>query len=286
MSSVVAQPQPVHFLPIATTCLSVVFLGVLIRRYRFKGKGAHLLWWAAGVFAYGLGTALEGTITLLGNSASLTKAWYIAGALLGGYPLAQGTVYLLLRRRTANILTAATLPLIAGAALLVLASPVRVDAIELYRPSGKVLAWWQVRLFTPVINGYAASFLIGGAALSAWRFARHRETANRALGNVFIAAGALAPAVGGVMAKAGRVEGLYVTEIVGLLLIWGGYAACVRRPVVLAAVPRPRGITPAAPVPETIASGRPQGEGLGPADPRAYPPWPPPAPQRGLSRNE
>ena len=31
-------------------------------------------------------------VTLFGNSPALNKAWYIAGALLGGYPLAQGSV--------------------------------------------------------------------------------------------------------------------------------------------------------------------------------------------------
>ena len=93
-------PQLVHYVPVATTILSVVFCLLLLRRYRFKGKGAHLLWWGFGVACYGLGTGLEASITLLGNSVFLTKSWYIAGALFGGYPLAQGTVYLLLRRRT------------------------------------------------------------------------------------------------------------------------------------------------------------------------------------------
>ncbi|MEE8171025.1 MAG: hypothetical protein V3T70_10800, partial [Phycisphaerae bacterium] len=105
-------PQPIHYLPIATTVLCLVFCGLLLRRYQLKGKGAHLLWWAGGVFCYGVGTALEGSITLFGNTVALTKAWYIAGALFGGYPLAQGTVYLLLSRRTANILSVISLPLL------------------------------------------------------------------------------------------------------------------------------------------------------------------------------
>ena len=46
-----------------------------------------------GVFAFGLGTALESSITLFGNTVWLNKRWYIAGAILGAYPLAQGTVF-------------------------------------------------------------------------------------------------------------------------------------------------------------------------------------------------
>lgn len=224
----IADAQPVHYLPIATTMLSAVFFVVLVRRYVLRRSGPHLLWWAGGIFTYGLGTGLEGVITLAGNSVALTKTWYIAGALLGGYPLAQGTVYLLLRRRTAHILTALTVPYIVLMAVLVLLSPVNVEALETYRPSGGILAWQWVRLMTPLINGYAALFLIGGAILSAARYASKTGGGARAVGNGLIAFGAMLPAVGGGMAKAGVVEALYVGEFVGLLFIWAGYAACVR----------------------------------------------------------
>ena len=149
-------PQPVHYLPIATTVLSAVFLVVLIRRYVTRRTGPHLLWWAGGIFAYGLGTALEGTITLAGNSITLNKAWYIAGALLGGYPLAQGTVFLLLSRRSALTLTALTVPFIATMAVLVGLSPVNIDAMESHRPSGSILGWQWIRAMTPLINGIAS----------------------------------------------------------------------------------------------------------------------------------
>ena len=220
----------IHYVPIVTTVMSAIFCIALLRRYRYKGKGTHLLWWAAGVFFYGVGTGLEGTITLFGNSIALTKAWYIFGALLGGYPLAQGTVYLLMRRRTANILTAATLPFIAVVALFVCLSPVHADLLDPTKPGGAVLGWRWVRFCTPLINTYAGIFLIGGAIVSAKRFARQAATRHRAIGNALIAAGALMPAIGGSMAKAGIVEGLYVGEFVGLILIWLGYASCVRRP--------------------------------------------------------
>lgn len=224
------QPHALLYLPIATTIMSVVFCAALLRRYRSKGKGTHLLWWAAGVFFYGVGTGLEGSITLFGNSIALTKTWYIAGALLGGYPLAQGTVYLLLRRRTANILTALTLPFIAVVSLLVVLSPVHADLMDPVKPGGAILGWRWVRLCTPVINLYAMFFLVGGAILSAKRFARQPATRHRAIGNALIATGAMMPAIGGAMAKAGIVEGLYVGEFVGLIFIWLGYAYCVRRP--------------------------------------------------------
>jgi len=221
-------PSAVHYLPIATTVLSAIFAGILWRHRLRKGFGTHLSWWTAGLLTYGLGTGLEGAITLWGNSVLLNKAWYMAGALLGGYPLAQGTVYLLLPRRVAHRLTAATLPLLLGLFVLVLLSPVRLDALEPHRPGGGILAWSWLRAFTPLVNGYAALFLIGGAIWSARRYARDPATRGLAWGNASIAFGALLPGIGGGLAKAGVVEALYVGEFVGLLFIWLGYTLCVR----------------------------------------------------------
>lgn len=226
------QPELVHYVPIATTILSAIFFGVLLRRYVQKRSGPHLLWWAGGIACYGLGTATESMVTLLGNSPALNKSWYIAGALLGGYPLAQGSVYLLLSRRTAHLLTALTVPFIVTFSFLVALSPVNAEALQLYRPSGEVLGWSWIRAFTPIINTYAVFFLIGGAVLSAVRYAQKSGTGNRALGNALIAFGALLPAIGGGMTKFGHVEWLYVCEFLGLLFIWGGYAFCVLRPIV------------------------------------------------------
>ncbi len=223
-----------HYIPIATTLLSAAFCAVLVRRYLIRRSGAHLLWWAFGIFTYGVGTALESAITLHGNTAALNKAWYIAGAIFGGYPLAQGTVYLLLRRRTAHLLTSLTVPLILFATVAVALSPTRLEALEATRPGGAALGWQWVRLLTPLINLYSLAFLAGGAALSAWRYARRRDSGARAVGNTLIATGAVMPAIGGSLAKAGFVEALYVGEFIGVILIWIGYVFCVRTPV-----PRP-----------------------------------------------
>lgn len=226
-----AQPLFIHYLPVLTTILSVAFCFTLLNRYRTKKRGAHLLWWAGGVFCYGLGTAIESTITLHGNTILLTKLWFIAGALLGGYPLAQGTVYLLLRRKTANWLSAVTVPLIIAGSICVILSPVDPSTLDAVRPSGHILQWtWIGLVFAMTINVYAVIFLVGGAILSSIRFGRHTATRHRAIGNAFIAFGALLPAIGGSMVRAvGLVEALYIGEFLGLIMIWIGYAYCVRR---------------------------------------------------------
>ena len=223
------QLSGVHYIPILTTIISLTFGAILFRHYLVRG-GTHHLWWLGGVLAYGLGTGLEGCITLLGNSVGLTKAWYIAGALLGAYPLAQGSVYFHFSRNTANRLTGLTLPLLVLLSLLVVLSPVQADSMESFRPSGDLLLWQWIRWFTPIINLYAVVFLIGTAAWSAWHFARRAGDASRAIGNALIATGAILPAIGGGMAKAGAVEVLYVGEFFGIILIWIGYVFCLKTP--------------------------------------------------------
>lgn len=219
----------VHYLPVATTVIAAAFAFILFRKYRARPT-PHLGWWAAGVATYGTGTLLETVITLAGNTVGLTKLWYVAGAVLGGYPLAQGSLYLSYSRRFANRATAISLPFVILTALLVLLSPVVEGALEAHRPSGAVLAWAWVRLLTPFINSYAVFFLVGGAVVSAWRFWKTANAGHRAAGNALIAFGALLPGVGGTFARAGLVEALYVAELVGLVSILIGERACALRP--------------------------------------------------------
>lgn len=217
----------VHYFPIGTTLVAIAFSSFLFRRYAAR-RTPHLFWWALGVASYGSGACAEAIITLFGNSVWLTKIWYVTGALLGGYPLATGSVYLSHSRRFANRATAITLPFLVVTAVLVFLSPVRLEMLQATRPSGSILGWTWVRLMTPFINAYASIFLIGGAALSAWRYFTRGHEGQRAAGNAFIAVGALMPGIGGSMAKAGYVEVLYVLEFIGLILIWIGDRVCHR----------------------------------------------------------
>ena len=214
--------QAVHFVPIVTTVVALVFAVVLGRRYRERG-GTHLAWWCAGMVVYGAGTVTESLTTLFGWSEPVFKAWYITGALLGGAPLAQGTAYLLLSRRTATRLALAVGTVVLVAAIAVVLAPIRLELVEPHRLSGRVFGWPWVRRFSPFINLYAVVLLVGGAILSAWRYRRRREARHRFLGNVAIAIGGILPGIGGTFTRFGQVEVLYVTELLGLLVIWMGY---------------------------------------------------------------
>lgn len=208
--------------------LSAGFAAYMFRAYFQRRSGPHLLWWAWGGVWYGLGTALESSITLAGNEVWLTKAWYIAGALLGGFPLAQGAAFLHTSRERATRLGWIMSAFIFVVAVLVVLSPVNAAALEPTRPSGAILEWRFVRFFTPIINLYAFAWLVGGAIRSALVGRRLGFAASFISGNWIIALGGLLPGIGGSMAKAGKVEALYVLELLGLILLWIG-AEIVRR---------------------------------------------------------
>ena len=133
-------------------------------------------------------------------------------------------------RRTAHAMAAAVGAVVIAGAVVVLLAPIDCALVESHRLTGSVMVWREARLFSPFINTYAAIFLIGGAALSAWRYRLDPESRHRFIGNCFIAVGALLPGIGGTATRMGHTEVLYVTELLGILLIWTGYRYNVRTP--------------------------------------------------------
>lgn len=214
-------------LPVVTTVVSVIFATILFAHYRRRGGGLHLFWWGIGMVTYGLGTMTESYTTLFGWNPVVFKLWYVTGAFLGGYPLAQGTIYLLMKRRFADWSARIVTTLISIAALLVFISPLNAAAAEPHRLSGAVFQWQWLRAISPLLNLYSLAFLGGGAVLSAIRMRRDPALRHRYVGNIMIAIGAVLPAFGGTMTRFGFVEALYVTELIGLLVIFVGYRKCV-----------------------------------------------------------
>jgi len=210
-------------IPILTTVLSGIFFVILYKHWVYRNKPPYLFWWTIGVLCYGLGTLTESIVGFFGWSEPVFKAWYILGALLGGFPLAQGSVYLIFSKRVANSLMILVVSIIVIASVLVIMSPVDYSLVESTRLTGQVLVWKKVRLITPFVNIYAFIFLVGGAAYSAYRYSKDIQFKSRFIGNVFIAIGGLLPGIGGSFTKFGYTEVLYVTELLGIILIYLGY---------------------------------------------------------------
>jgi len=224
--------QFIYFIPIATFFLSLVFSFILYNHYRSKPEATYILWWLIGVLTYGAGTFTESFNTLFGWNETNFRWWYITGALLGGAPLAQGSVYLLLNKKIAHILSGILIVAVVLSSIFVLQSPINFSLVEPERMSGKVFEWQWVRAFSPFINLYAVAFLVGGAIISAVKYFKKTGTSTRFWGNVLIALGAILPGIGGSFTRLGYVEVLYVTEFLGLTLIIIAYFKMKSEPTV------------------------------------------------------
>jgi hypothetical protein len=211
-----------NYIPIITTIFGIYFFIVLYNHWNRNKNSTHVFWWMIGVLTYVAGTITESINVLIGFSIVNFKAWYITGALLGGAPLAQGTVYLLCKRKTANLLTVILITVILTASVFVILSPVNTELIT-RKLSGKILGWKFIRYMTPFINLYAFIFLVGGAIYSAIKYANSVQYKKRFTGNLLIALGGLLPGIGGSFTKFGYVEVLFVTELIGLVFIYLGY---------------------------------------------------------------
>ena len=76
---------------------------------------------------------------------------------------------------------------------------------------------------TIILNIYGTLALVGGAAYSAYIFWRKRVLFNRMVGNVMIAIGALMPAMAGSFVNLGMADVLYLSELVGVILMYTGF---------------------------------------------------------------
>src|SRR5438046_10344427 len=114
----------ISYIPVLTTIFSVFFLSRIAPHYLSK-RSPYLLWWTLGVLTFGLGTLTESINAIFGWSEWNTKIWYIVGALLGGYRLAQGAIHVLVKERFADIWAGVCSALIVVGAVSVLLSPVR-----------------------------------------------------------------------------------------------------------------------------------------------------------------
>lgn len=216
-----------NFLPYLSTIVTFVFTVAVFNRYRRRG-GMHLLLWSVGLLFYGLGTLSEVLLGLHFNVLVL-KLWYLMGAMLTAAWLGMGTVHLLIRKgNTAMIITWVLAAVSLFAAFLVFAAaPVSssyntaLTASEQYKD---VLARNGFTiLFTILLNIYGTLTLVGGAIYSAFLFWRKKILANRMFGNILIAAGALSPAMGGTFLKVGLTDFLYLSELIGVILMYIGF---------------------------------------------------------------
>jgi hypothetical protein len=214
-------------LPFTSAIISFVFTFLIFKRYFYR-KRPNLLLWGLGMLFFGIGGFCEAYFGAFGWNSIIFRMWYLFGAILVAAWLGQGTVYLLAKRRVANILM-----VILGIASLYAA--IRIFGAELdpsllttgvhtgSELSGSAIITPGIRTLTPFFNIYGVVTLVGGAVYSAWIFYRKRVLLHRTIGNILIAVGALAPAFGGAFSRFGIPGALYIGELLGATLIFLGF---------------------------------------------------------------
>ena len=242
-----------HYLPILSTIITFIFTAAVFNRFRVK-HGLHLLFWSIGLLLYGIGTLTEVIMLFTYNELAL-KLWYLSGAMLTAAWLGQGTINLLVHRRefpsypfpylmlilkmfnllvrrrgVASTLNIMLIIVSLLALVLVLLAPVTPAAAN-YNPAQPLSAQYKdiltrsgiVVLLTILLNIYGTLTLVGGAIYSAYIFWRKKVLFNRMVGNILIAAGALMPAIGGSFLKMGLPDFLYLSEFLGVILMYIGF---------------------------------------------------------------
>lgn len=213
--------------PFTASILSFIFAALIFRRY-IQRRGTHLLIWGIGMVFYGIGGFCEAYYGAFGWNHLIFRMWYLFGAILVAAWLGQGTVYLLAKRRTANITMSILLVASIYAAIRVFAAELDPNLMTTSVHTGSELSGHAIitsgiRTLTPFFNLYGTVTLVGGALYSAWIFWRKRILLHRVIGNILIAVGALAPAFGGAFSRFGVSGALYVSELLGAILIFAGF---------------------------------------------------------------
>jgi hypothetical protein len=225
-----------HYLPFLSTLVTFAFAAAVFARF-LKRRGPHLLLWTIGLIFFGIGTLAE---VILGFTFSelMLKLWYLGGAMLTAAWLGQGSLHLLVRKRAvAWTLTGVLTILSLLAATLVLLAPL-TPVSSSYNVTMAISSQYKdiltrgglIIALTILLNIYGTLALVGGAIYSAVIFWRKRVLFNRMIGNVLIAAGALAPAMAGSFVRLGLVDALYLSELIGVVLMYVGFIQATTMP--------------------------------------------------------
>ena len=222
-----------RYISVLSTLVTFAFVASVFSRYLRK-RGTHLLLWSIGLALYGLGTLTEAIMMFTFSPVAL-KIWYLSGAMLTAAWLGEGTVHLLVRKRNVAKTLTIVLTLVSLAAIVLIAvAPIAGGAtFDTTKPASAqyrdilVRNGWIIAL-TIILNIYGSITLIGGALYSVYIFWRKRILRDRMIGNILIAIGALMPAMAGTLIKMGLADWLYLSELLGAVLMYLGFLEAVR----------------------------------------------------------
>jgi hypothetical protein len=216
-------------LSLVATLISLLFAAILYRQYMDRWRPYQLVW-SLALLIFAVGTYCQFVAERNGWSDLIYRAWYYSGAMLAAAYLGQGTVYLMAPRKVAHV-SLAILGMFSSAGLALVA----VLPVDLHRAlvdgniTGNGFPTTLLLLLIP-LNTYGTVALVGGALWSVYRFWRKGTMGRRALGTLLIALGGMTVALGGTANRLGVPGLLYLTELIGVSVIFIGYLQTVAQP--------------------------------------------------------
>jgi hypothetical protein len=203
---------------LAATAISAFFALSVLQQYREKRK-AHQLVWTFGLGGYAFASFLqalaEGTVWTVG----VYKAYYVSAAALV-FLLGLGAIYLLSRRagHAGTVYFLVLLVLLSG---LMIAAGVNEQVLAMQtNPGGAPLA--EGDNLARAARSLALLFTIPGS-LALIGIALYALLRYRLMYNLAIALGAVVVALGGLAARLNEPAYLYLTQFVGIAIMYSGF---------------------------------------------------------------
>jgi hypothetical protein len=227
-------------LAFVATAIGTLFAQSTAVRYS-QGRKPHHRAWTIALALFALASAMLALGAVNGWNTANFRAFYLFGAILDVPWLALGTIYLLcsatIGRRAETAVWCFT-----GLAVGVMCSaPLHRSAITFdHIPDGKAVFGAWPRALAGVGSGVGATVVFVGAVWSAIRLLRMREqndAAKRLAGaNALIALGTLVLGSTGTLkgVAGGKDEAFVLGIVIGIALIYAGFAVATPRPPVSA----------------------------------------------------
>ncbi len=212
--------------PAMTAILGFIFTWLVFSQWLSRRK-PHQMAWSVGLLMYAVAALMEAVSEFRGVwDPTVYRIYIVLAASMVGY-LGLGSFYLLAKKKTGphiylGMLLGWEIVFLWGAFNATLRLEKLVPGITV---GGQALgaAGSFPRIMSLPFNISGTIFLLGGALISIYRFARKREYAYRMWANVLIAVGTICIAAAGGMARAGVSVGLYPGEMIASAMLLAGF---------------------------------------------------------------
>jgi hypothetical protein len=203
----------------AAALVSLAFAMATFERWLARRR-PHELAWSVALVQFSVASFALAAGAAMGWDGPTFRVFYLFGAVTNVPFLGLGTVYLLGGRRAGDRTAVGVALFAAFAAGVCVAAPFRAPVPTGTLPQGSDVFGALPRVLAALGSSAGALVVLGGAALSAWRYRRGPMM----WANVLIAAGTLITGASGLLNSVlGAMEAFAATLVAGISVIFAGF---------------------------------------------------------------